>query len=318
MRIEWFGDAGRKPALRVLIARGMPALQHSYESGLKADGTARCDILEQIKGVVSVDLTTVCGTEVCYQVFGEGPPLVLIMGLTGSMDWWDPEFLEALSERHRVLILDNRGAGRTAAPPETEITIEQMADDTAGLMDSVGISKADVLGVSMGGMIAQELALRHPEKVNRLVLAATFCGGRESVPASREVLARLADRSGTPEEIVRRFGTLLFSEEWMSANNDYFDDFFARYIQAPCTDENAARQFMATLKFSTYDRLPQIDMTTLVTCGADDILIPAQNSRIIAQRIPGARLAEFEGAGHGFINQCRDDFLKMLEDFLSA
>lgn len=265
-----------------------------------------------------MDTMKVGDIDVSYQLMGEGPPIVLIMGLTANMDWWEPEFLSALSRRHRVLMFDNRGAGRTPAPPETELTIKQMADDTAGLMDAVGMERADVLGVSMGGMIAQELSLSYPEKVNRLILCVTFCGGKETVYPSREVLAKLVDRSGTPEELVWRFGTLMFREEYMLANRDYFDDFFVRYSKAPCTDENAARQFMATQTFSTYDRLPQLDKPTLVACGAEDVLIPPENSRVIAGQIPGARLVEFEGAGHGFTNQCREDFLEVLEDFLAG
>ena len=265
-----------------------------------------------------MDAMRVGDLDISYQLMGEGPPIVLIQGLTANMDWWETEFLDALSERHRVLMFDNRGAGRTPAPPETEVTIRQMADDTAGLMDAIGMERADVLGVSMGGMIAQELALNYPEKVNRLALCVTFCGGRETVYPGREVLATLVDRSGTPEELVWRFGTLMFREEYMLENRDYFADFFARYSKAPSTDKNAARQFMSTQTFSTYDRLPLIDKPTLVVCGAEDVLIPAENSRILAGRIPGARLVEFEGAGHGFIAQCREDFLEVLEGFLAG
>lgn len=256
-------------------------------------------------------------TEICCRVIGEGPPLVLIMGLTANMDWWDQEFLESLSSRHRVIIFDNRGAGRTDAPPETEITIELMADDTAGLMEALGVERADVLGVSMGGMIAQELALNHPGKVDRLVLCVTFCGGKETVLASREVLMKLVDRSGTPEEQVRRFAGLMFPESWLAENERYMADFIVRYLRAPATDMNAARQFMATQRFSTYERLPLIGAPTLVACGAGDVMIPAENSRIIAGRIPGARLVEYEGAGHGFINQCRDEFLETLKEFMA-
>lgn len=265
-----------------------------------------------------MDTVKVCDLEVCYRVLGDGPPLVLIMGLTANMDWWDAGFLEALSKRHRVLLFDNRGAGRTEAPPDTDITIEQMADDTAGLMDAVGMESADIMGVSMGGMIAQELALKYPGKVNRLVLCVTFCGGQETVLASREVLQKLVDRSGTPEEQVRRFMGLMFSDGWLAENESYMGDFVDRYLKAPATDMNAARQFMATQRFSTYDRLPLIDKPTLVACGADDILIPAENSRIIAGRIPGARLVEYEDAGHGFINQCMEKFLDTLEAFLAV
>jgi pimeloyl-ACP methyl ester carboxylesterase len=251
----------------------------------------------------------------CYRTMGEGHPLVLIMGLTATMDWWDPEFLDELSSRFRLLIFDNRGAGRSEAPPG-DLYIKQFAEDTVGLMEAVGFDSAHVLGISMGGMIAQELALDHPDKVEKLVLCATFCGGQEAVYADKEVLMKLIDRSGTEEERVRKTISLLFPEGWLEKNPEYFHDFLDRYNQAPTTDENAARQFMATVRFSTFDRLPQIDKPTLVACGTEDIVIPAANSEILAERIPGARLVEFDGAGHGFINQCREEFTPVLLDFL--
>lgn len=254
--------------------------------------------------------------DMCYSLMGEGPPLVMIMGLTANMDWWDKEFLRELSESHRLLLLDNRGAGRTQAPPEGDFEIGQFARDTAGLMDAVGFERADVLGVSMGGMIAQELALTYPEKVNRLVLVVTNCGGRESVLASREVLSKLMDRSGTREELVRRFLGIIFPPGWLVENQVYFDDFMERYLLAPCSDHDTARQFMATVRFSTFDRLPDIKAPTLIVTGSEDLLIPPENSRIIAERIAGSRLVELEGAGHGAINQCREEFLEVLAGFL--
>lgn len=250
-----------------------------------------------------------------YRLFGTGHPLVLIMGLTANMDWWDPHLLDGLSSGYRVLIFDNRGAGRTDAPPG-DFSIEQFADDTAGLIDAVGIQRAHVLGVSMGGMIAQELALNHPERVDRLVLCCTYCGGRETVFADRAVLVKLTDLSGTPEDKARRFLSLLFPPDWLADNEEYFAEFMRRYLVAPATDENAGRQFMATVRFDASDRLPRIGAPTLVACGADDALIPAENSRTIAERIPGARLVVYEGAGHGFINQCRGEFVDELTGFL--
>jgi len=253
--------------------------------------------------------------DICYQVIGSGDPLVMIMGLTANMDWWDPELLDQLSSRYRLLLFDNRGAGRTAAP-EGEFSIGQLANDTAGLMEAVGFDHANVLGISMGGMIAQELVLNHPEKVDRLVLCATFCGGEKTVYADREVLMKMVDRSGTPEQQVRKTMTLLFPEHWLGEHEEYFQEFFSRYSIAPVTEENAMRQFMATVKFDTYDRLPTVQKPTLVACGTEDVLIPPENSRIIADQIPEARLVQFEGAGHGFINQCRPKFASLLTDFL--
>ena len=262
-----------------------------------------------------MEKVTVGDLDICCQVMGEGSPLVMIQGLTSNMDWWPPQMLADLSSNYKILTLDNRGAGRTEAPPG-EFTVKQFADDTAGLMDACGFERAHVMGVSMGGMIAQELVLNYPEKVDKLALCATFCGGQESVLAPPEVLAKLADRSGTDEERVRRTLTLLYPEDWLKEHEGHFDEFFEAWSKVPTTDENALRQFMATATFSTYDRLPLIDRPTLVASGAEDILIPPENSRILADRIPGAKLMMYEGAGHGFINQCMEEFTSDLIEFL--
>jgi 3-oxoadipate enol-lactonase len=258
----------------------------------------------------------VADIDIAYEISGDGHPLVLIQGLTATMDWWGEDFIDLLSQRYRVLMFDNRGAGRTEAP-DGEFTVEQFADDTAGLMDALGIERAYVLGYSMGGMIGQELSLKHPEKVEKLVLCVTFCGGIKTVMASREVLERLVDRSGSIDDQVERFVSLMFAPQWIKDNRDMLDDFKRRYLLAPTTDHNAARQFMATVKFDAYDRLPGIGVPTLVACGADDILIPAENSRTIAGAIPGARLVEYEGAGHGFVWQRREEFVAEISGFLS-
>lgn len=252
----------------------------------------------------------------CYELRGEGHPLVLIMGLTANMDWWNPETIDELSKRYRVLMFDNRGAGRTETPDEGEFSCEQMAGDTAGLMDALGIEHAHVAGVSMGGMIAQELALKYPEKVDRLALCVTFCGGRNTVYASQEVLQIMADTSGTVDDLIRRTLSIMFPAEWLEANESHFEDFRECYLRAPCTAQNTIRQFMGTTKLDTYDRLPSITVPTLVMCGAEDVLIPPENSRTIAARIPGAKLIEYPGAGHGFTSQSREEFEKDLVEFL--
>jgi pimeloyl-ACP methyl ester carboxylesterase len=256
--------------------------------------------------------------EVNYELIGSGDALVLIMGLTGSLDWWDPVFLSSLADHHRVLVFDNRGGGRTVTPEEGEITCPQMADDTAGLMDALGIERAHVLGLSMGGMIAQELALNHAERVDRLVLCSTNCGRSGSVFATREVLKKLAERTGTPEAQVENFCSLTFCADWLESHSDEVEEFTERYLRSPATDRNADRQFQATVTFDACARIPGIDRPTLVACGTDDIIIPPENSRIIAGRIPGAKLLEYEGAGHGFIWERRDEFLSDLLGFLDG
>lgn len=255
---------------------------------------------------------------VCYDIFGEGEPVVLIMGLTANMDWWDPGLLYALSQRYKVLMFDNRGAGRTVTPGEGQWTCKQFADDTVALMDSVGFERAHVVGISMGGMIAQELVLKYPERVNRLTLGCTFCGGKHTVPASQEVMQLLVDRSGGLEGMLERTISIMFTADYLQEHPEAAEAFKIGFMRAPCSDMNAARQFMATTTLDTFDRLPGIKTPTLVATGAEDILIPPGNSRIIAGQIPGAKLIEYEGAGHAFIVQAREEFIKDLTEFLES
>jgi pimeloyl-ACP methyl ester carboxylesterase len=135
-----------------------------------------------------------------YDVHGDGFPLVMVMGFLGNADCWDPRMLPALSDKFKVIMFDNRGAGRTDVS-DKEFSIKLLAEDTVGLMDVLNVPKAHVLGTSMGGMIAQELALNYPGRVEKLILTATFCGGPHSIlidvadlNRTSNLLKKLADR----------------------------------------------------------------------------------------------------------------------------
>ena len=256
--------------------------------------------------------------KICCEMVGNGDPIVLIMGLTASMNWWDRELVDALARQYSVLIFDNRGAGRTVTLSDREFTCELFADDTIALMDAKGIRRASILGMSMGGLIAQELAIKYPDRVNNLVLCCTFCGGKHMINASDEVLKMLMDRSGGLNGAFERLLNLMFTQNFLNASQDYVKNFKQRYLRAPINAFNAVRQFMACMKSDTYERLSEIKNPTLVATGTDDLLIPPQNSTILASRVPGAKLIEYEGCGHGFISQAHNDFLKDLFDFLMS
>jgi pimeloyl-ACP methyl ester carboxylesterase len=264
-----------------------------------------------------MEQVTVRDLKICCESVGNGYPIVLIMGLTANMDWWDPELVVALSQKYRVLMFDNRGAGRTITPDDGEFTCEMFADDTAALMDAKGIQRANILSMSMGGLIAQELALKYPERVNNLILSCTFCGGQHMVQANDEVMQILMDRSGGLDGLFDRMLKLMFTENFLDANPDFVKRLKERYLRAPISNANSLRQFMACAKSDTYERLPEIKNPTLVATGTDDPLIPPRNSRILAERIPGAKLIEYKGSSHGFMSQARDAFIKNLLDFLA-
>jgi 3-oxoadipate enol-lactonase len=252
--------------------------------------------------------------QIYYNERGSGTPLLMIQGLNANSDWWGEEALNALAREYRVVVFDNRGAGRTDRPA-SPYSIPMFAADAVGLLDALGIEQAHVLGYSMGGMIAQELALRNPERVKKLILVATNCGGRQQVPASPEVLASLTPKA-TEEERKKDLIYLLFPDDFTRSNPDRVEEFWKRVIIAPIDDASMMRQVAAIIEWGCYDRLPELRKPTLVMHGTADILVPPANGRILAERIPGARLIEYEGGGHGFLFQFPDQGIADILSFL--
>lgn len=251
-----------------------------------------------------------------YKIFGKGEPIVLIHGFGGSMDIWDPTLLNDLSENRTVIVFNNRGVGNTTLG-EKNYTIEQLAEDTAGLLDVLEIENADVLGWSMGGMIAQELVLNHPDKVNRLVLFASTCGGNEYVLPEEEVLNAFADESGTAGERIARLMPFLFPDEWREADPNYY----IAFPKSTQVTSNQALNLELNAAFSwegTCDQLQQIDRPTLVVVGTQDSMMYPANSLTITERIPGAWLAQIEKGGHGVMYQYPEKLSKTVLTFLET
>ncbi|NIU84053.1 MAG: alpha/beta fold hydrolase [Candidatus Thorarchaeota archaeon] len=254
--------------------------------------------------------------QVYYEIQGEGFPLIMINGLGGNIDTWDPRLIQELSKKFKLVIFDNRGAGRTDVS-NGKYTIKLFADDTAGLMDALGISRAHVFGISMGGMIAQELVLNYPEKVEKLVLCSTNCGGEKSVQPTLEVIEPLmVDRSAlSPEEIVRMAIPLIFTEDFIKSNPDFVDFSIQQTLRVPISNETFMRQLNAIMEFDTYARLPQIESPTLISHGKQDILVPPENASILAETIPNAKLVYFENSAHVLAEEM-EKVLPALLDFL--
>src|SRR3989337_1262325 len=225
--------------------------------------------------------------------------LLLIMGLGANATSWEMQ-LPAFEREYRVVAFDNRGSGRTDKP-KSPYTMPQMADDAAALLDNLGIASAHVFGMSMGGMIAQELALRHPQRVRALVLGGTMAGGPNAVMAGPQLIQPWVSTSLLPlEQAIENGLRFLYSEEFIERNRERL---VARALElAPLQPPLDAiqRQVMAVIQFNTLQRLADIKAPTLVISGTADRVVPPGNSRILAERIPGAHLVELEGAGHGF------------------
>ena len=254
--------------------------------------------------------------QIYCEVKGEGFPLVIITGLSGNIDWWHPRLIQELSKNFKTVMFDNRGAGRTDMS-DRKCTIKLFADDTAGLMDALRISRAHVLGVSMGGMIAQELVLNYPEKVEKLVLYSTSCGGAKSIPPSQEALGTLTadvDRLSR-EEVAKIIVPLCFTKDFVDDNPDFMELMTRQILKAPISRRAFIQQLNAIMQFDTYDRLSQIKAPTLVLHGKQDILIPPENGSILAKAISNAKLVNFEKSAHLLVEDMRE-VIHALTEFL--
>jgi 3-oxoadipate enol-lactonase len=253
-----------------------------------------------------------------YFMEGSGPPLLMIMGLGGQARSWGEPVLDQLRPHFQVIRLSNRGTG-ASDKPEGPVTIRQMADDAVGLLDVLGIAKAHVLGISMGGMISQELALNHPERVQGLVLGCTFCGPAHGLPSSPEVAVRMAKIGTLPiAERIQEFWRVTVSPEFLERGQQFLDDIIRVHLETPTPWETFGKQFVAVQSFDTYDRLPQIKAPTLIVHGDGDLLIVYGNMKILADRIPGARTHTVKGAGHMFFWEQPEEVGAAVVEFLSS
>ena len=254
--------------------------------------------------------------EMFYQDVGDGEPLVLIMGYGGDTTAWAfqiPEF----SARHRVIAFDNRGVGQSDAP-DHPYTTRGMAVDALGLMDALGVNSAHVIGVSMGGMIAQELALARPERVRSLHLACTFA--RPDAYMLALIAAWRQMRIGLGHEsTLRTLGLWLFSPNTYAERPEFVEALLQNSLANPYPQTLAGflRQGEAVAAHDALDRLSAIRCSTLVSVAEDDILVPPRFAREIATRIPGAELQLIAGAGHGYFLERPDAFNALSLEFIA-
>jgi pimeloyl-ACP methyl ester carboxylesterase len=254
--------------------------------------------------------------KIYYEIYGEGFPLVMIMGLGADLNWWTPEIIEPFSQHFKVIIFDNRGAGRTDKP-EMSYSIKQFADDTVGLMDALDIKKAHVSGVSMGGMIAQEIALNYPERVEKLILNSTHCGGSKQKLPSDDVLEKMADPPEmTPEEFVNEIIPLIYTEDFIKKNPQFIESYKKRLLNTPIPIDSYRRQIQAIASFNTGMRLKKINTPTLILQGKEDILVPPENANILAKRIANSRAVLFDNAAHALFQPDPERVIKETLNFI--
>src|SRR5229473_6102965 len=227
---------------------------------------------------------------------GHGPPVLLIMGLGyPSLMWYRTR--PVLAPRYRTIVLDNRGVGRSSMPPGP-YPIALMASDAAAVLDAAGVESAHVFGISMGGMIAQEFALQYPQRVRSLILGCTAAGGPEVVRADQAALQVLMTRSQNPDEFTKAISPFIYARG--TPPERVAEDTEVRRKWYPTADAYFA-QLQAILAWDAYSRIAQIAAPTLVIHGEKDRLVPAENGKMIAVRIPGAKLVLIPDASHIFI-----------------
>jgi 3-oxoadipate enol-lactonase len=242
--------------------------------------------------------TTLDGrTHLHWETTGDGEPVLLIMGLGLSGGaWW--RTVPVLARRLRVITFDNRGVGRSRALSYA-YTTAAMADDAATVLDGVGVERAHVYGISLGGMVAQALALRHPERVRSLVLGATSPGGPRAERPSAEVTAFFRRRLRmAPEEAAWESVPINYGPRCRSEHFDRIEEDVAQRLAHPFSERAYRAQLFAAVWHNCLGALSRIAVPTLVVHGALDRVVPVANAHLLAERIPGARLRILEDAGH--------------------
>jgi pimeloyl-ACP methyl ester carboxylesterase len=271
--------------------------------------------------------TNVGNVELYYEDHGSGDPLLLIMGLGADANGWMFQVPE-LSKHYRTIVFDNRGVGRSDKPAGP-YSIAQMADEAVGLLDILEIERAHVCGISMGGMISQEVALKHPKRLRSLILGCTYAkpddGVLQNQSLSTSNLGGSVDAEGNisldtskldPMMFFQTLLPLTFNQSFIETDLPKVMQLFASSLQYGFDLNAVLAQAQAAAKHDTTTRLGQIKTPTLVITGDADLLIPPSNSDVLAREIPAARLVKIPGGSHAFNIETPDVFNRAVLDFL--
>jgi 3-oxoadipate enol-lactonase len=257
-----------------------------------------------------------CGeVKLYYEVQGEGTPLLLVAGLSGGTWSWYGQ-APYFRERYRTIAFDNRGAGRSSMPHGPYQMI-QFAEDARCLLDHLGVERAFVLGLSMGGMIAQELALLAPHRIPALFLGCTHGGGPSQIPTAPSVIEMLLNNAGlSQKEIIKKNLPIFLSEACRKEQPEVVAAYCAAQLAAPEQPEYAFHAQLAAIStFDASERLGKIKIPTMIVAGSEDVLIPPENARVLARRLPHAEIVVIPGTGHALHAECRDMLNAMADNF---
>jgi 3-oxoadipate enol-lactonase len=263
-------------------------------------------------------LINVGEVELDYERSGDGPPLLMIMGRSGTYAHWGEPFLERLRGEFELILYDHRGVGASTRL-DGPVTIRQMAGDAAGLLRALELDSAHVLGISMGSMIAQELALAEPQLIDTLTLGCTYCGGPGSVHTSEAVLKSMGEAiaSGVPERMIRASWEANVSPTF-AADDATWERFLETSLRRRVSLEVIVAQTQACIEHDTSARLHEIALPTQIIHGTVDQILPVQNGRMAAELIPGASIELLEDVGHLFFWERPERSAQLLRAHVAA
>ncbi len=257
--------------------------------------------------------------KIYYEVIGEGDPLVLIQGFGHySLHWGQLPY--ELSRNFKVILVDNRGVGRSDKP-KTPITIPIMAEDIIEILDELSIEKASIFGVSMGGIIAQRLAINHGDRVANLILGCTTPSGKHHIMPDSDGQRILFDldylKNMKAEQRTMEVFRFFCSEDFIKAHPEAYQFYHRVTMEYPTPTRTFILQADAIQHEDTWEGLPQISARTMIITGTADRIVPYKNSELIRERIPGAELILLENMRHGFFIEAMDATITYINGFLS-
>ncbi|MCE5334171.1 MAG: alpha/beta hydrolase [Desulfobacteraceae bacterium] len=253
--------------------------------------------------------------DIYYEIHGNGFPLLFISGLAGgSWSWYGQ--IPFFRKSYKCIVFDNRGAG-LSGKPTGPYTMTRIAEDALYLLECLEVERAHVFSVSMGGMIALEMARIASKRLGVLLLGCTHAGGRNRVSPSRQTMEILMNNSGlSRQEILWKNTPIFFSERCRMKNWKVIEEYYKAQLTSPKQPEHGLiGQLMAIQRFDCTSALENIHNPALVVTGTEDIVVPPVNSRFLSQNLPNAQLIELPGAGHAIFAECRDTLNEMAHHF---